>query len=261
MINLLKSFLTNPLLRGLDIDAPETTIIRSHLIQSKPFLKKVYEYWYTNISTSIPSTLEGKILELGSGGGFTGNYIPNLITSEILMIPGINVTLDGQKLPFKKKSLKGIIMLDVLHHIPNVDHFFDEASRCIKSGGVIVLHEPWVTTWSRLIYKYLHHEPFDKLIEEWGLPKGGPLSQANSALPWIVFSRDRELFEQKYPQLIVKKIQLQSPFCYLLSGGVSLRSFLPGFLFNFCLLIENLLKPFLKNTAMFATITIEKKSE
>ncbi len=261
MIDKLKSFLTHPMLRDLDIDAPETTVIRSHIIQGKSFLRKIYDYWYTNISGSIPKSIDGQVLELGSGGGFLTDYIPDLITSEILQIPDIDLVLDGQRLPFRKASLRGIVMFDVLHHIPGVDRFFDEASKCIKPGGVIVLHEPWVTTWSRFVYKHLHHEPFDPQTKEWALPDGGPLSQANSALPWILFSRDRKLFERRYPQLQIKEIKLHSPFCYLLSGGVSLRSFLPGFLFGFCRSIEKILNPFIGSTAMFATITIEIKNK
>ena len=259
MLNKIKSFMEHPLLHGLDIDAPETTIVRSRIIKEKSFLRKIYDLWYSAISESLPENISGPVLELGSGGGFLKDYIPDLITSEILQIPSIDIVLDGQHLPIHKASLRGIVMFDVFHHIPQVESFLSEASKCIKPGGVIVMHEPWVTWWSRIVYKHLHHEPFDPDSKYWIFPEGGPLSQANSALPWIVFHRDQELFERKYPLLQIKGIKLHTPFCYLLSGGVSLRSFLPGSLFRLFRLIEDIMNPFMNSWAMFATITIVKK--
>ena len=118
-------------------------------------------------------------------------------------------------------------MIDVLHHIPNAASFFSDAAACIKPGGVIIMIEPWSTPWSRFVYRHLHHEPFDANVEDWKIPTGGPLSQANSALPWIIFERDREKFEKEFSQFHIQEIFLNFPFCYLLSGGISLQSIDP----------------------------------
>jgi len=56
------------------------------------------------------------------------------------------------------------------------------------SGGIIVMIEPWYTTWSRFVYNYLHHETFDSNSKDWDFQKGKPLSRSNSALPWIVMN-------------------------------------------------------------------------
>jgi len=119
---------------------------------------------------------EGPVLELGSGSGFLGDFISDLITSDIFQIAGIDVMLDGQSLPFKEGSLRGIVMVDVLHHIPVVKSFFDKSVRCIEPGGVIVMVEPWNTRWSALIYRYLHHEPYHPETKKWDFAEGGPLS-------------------------------------------------------------------------------------
>ena len=71
--------------------------------------------------------------------------------------------------------------------------------------------EPWVTPWSRLIYTKLHHEPFNPESEKWDFPSSGPLSGANGALPWIVFCRDRHLFEERYPQWEIVTIKPMMP--------------------------------------------------
>lgn len=255
----MKSFIKHPLVRNLDIDSPEATIIHSRIIKEKPFLRKIYEKWYNLVSKSLPLNIAGPVLEIGSGGGFLKEFIPGLISSEIFRIPGIEIAFDGEKLPFKNASLRGIVMIDVFHHIPYVKSFLTEATRCVMFGGVIVMIEPWHTTWSRFVYNYLHHETFDSNSKDWDFQKGGPLSRSNSALPWIVFERDRDKFKQKFPEWKIKEIELHSPFSYLLSGGVSLRSLMPGCLFGICQRIEEFIQPWKQKLAMFAKIVLVRK--
>ena len=97
-------------------------------------------------------------------------------------------------------------MVDVLHHIPNVTLFFNEARRVLRNKGKIVMVEPWNSKWSYIIYKYFHHENFDPDIINWAFDSSGPLSGANGAVPWIVFERDLKIFRHKYPEFIVTKI-------------------------------------------------------
>jgi len=256
MLLRLKSLLSHPLSRGLDIDSPEANSIRSHIIDKKPFLKAIYKQWYTEISNSLPLTLLGPVLEIGSGGGFLKEFVPDLITSEILPIPGADILLDGRCLPFKENSLRGIVMVDVFHHLPRTSSFLKNAAGCVKPGGVIVMLEPWNTRWSRFVYQYLHHEPFDDETKELDFPEGGPLSKANSALPWIVFSRDKEKLEREYPAWRIQKLTLHTPFRYLISGGMSYISLSPAFLYKTWCRVESIFKPWMNSWAMFATIIL-----
>jgi hypothetical protein len=258
MLKKLKSYLIHPLARDLNIDASESVIIRKRIIHKKPFLKMMYHEWYQSIKNSLPRNNTGPILELGSGGGFLKDYIPDLITSEILQIDDVDIVLDGQCLPFNKATLEGIVMVDVFHHISNVKSFMADAALCVKPGGFIIMIEPWNTQWSRWVYRYLHHEPFHPMVKNWELPKGGPLSQANSALPWMVFERDLTKFERDFPQWLIHEKTLHTPFCYLLSGGVSLRSFMPGRLFRMCRKLEGLLNPWMHTLAMFAKVVLHR---
>ncbi len=255
-LKILKSMAAHPLTRGMNLDAPETTILRLRIIQAKPFLKKFYHHCYLALEKSLPVDVDGPVLELGSGGGFLKEYIPKLMTSEILQIPGVDIILDGQRLPFKRAALRAIVMVDVFHHLPDVRLFLNQATACVKPGGGIVMIEPWNTAWSRLIFRCLHHEPFRPDSPEWHFPGGGPLSTANQALPWIVFKRDRKKFEAQYPQWQIGEIKLRHPFGYLLSGGLAYRSFMPGFLFGFWRAVEKCLHPWMHTWAMFAKIVL-----
>ena len=155
------------------------------------------------------------------------DYIPDLITSDFLRIPDISLVLDAHEMPFADGSLRAIVMTDVLHHLCSPRLFFNEATRCMERGGRIIMIEPWTTAWSSIVYSKLHHEPFDPETREWSFPSKGPLSGANGALPWILFSRDFALFRQEFPQWQLKTLKPMMPFSYLLAGGLSLRSLAP----------------------------------
>jgi SAM-dependent methyltransferase len=251
-----KKLLGHPATRNADIDAPATSMDRRQLIREKGFLRKLYNDWYDKIKRSLPTDFAGPIVELGSGGGFLKEVVPNLVTSDILMLSHVDLVFNGQNLPFRENSLKGIILIDVFHHIARVNKFLDEAARCLKSGGVVVMVEPWNSQWSRLIYQKFHHEPFEVESKNWEIPSGGPLSQSNQALPWIVFERDRAIFEEEFYPLRLESVIPHTPFRYLLSGGVSFRSLMPAYLFGVWSRFEELLEPWMKYLAMFATITL-----
>jgi SAM-dependent methyltransferase len=255
---MIKTWLAHPLTRGLDLDDPRTSFTRRQVIFENKFLLHVYQEWYQYLKDSIQNS-EGVLLELGSGGGFLGDVIPNLISSEVFYFPGSNITLDGQYLPFANQSLQAIFMTNVLHHIPDTHLFFAEAARCTKKGGCISMIEPWNTPWSKFIYNVLHHEPFESKAVDWRLASKGPLTTANDALPWIIFDRDRTQFESEFPEWTIKKIHLIMPFRYLVSGGVSLRQLMPEWSYPLWKGLETLLSPADHLLSMFAFIQLERK--
>ncbi|EFO33339.1 methyltransferase type 11 [Roseibium sp. TrichSKD4] len=239
--------------RGLSIDDPQTTELRRQIIVEKPFLKSIYHEWYGRILEALPN--QDRVLELGSGAGFFKEMLPNAITSEVFPVEGVDIVADACNLQFLDGDLDAIVMTDVLHHIPGVDRFFAEASRCLRPGGRIVMIEPWRTPWSEWVYNHLHHEPFVPSAD-WNIPTTGPLSGANGALPWIIFLRDKEEFGRQYPELKITNIEPIMPFSYMLSGGVSLRSLMPNFLYRSIRFIEGLLPA--DRFAMFALIEVER---
>ncbi len=258
MKDCLLRLLQHPLTRGMDVDDPQTTNQRRIIIESKPFLKKIYQEWYRRIEEHIPSG-EGYVVELGSGAGFMKECIPEVITTDVLAVEGVDWQLSpGGQLPVPDQSLRAIVMTDVLHHINEPRRFFTEAKRVVRPGGAIIMVEPWVTTWSSYIYRQLHSEPFLPEAKEWGFPCQGPLSGANGALPWILFHRDRDRFEREFPEWKIMNIEPMMPFVYLLSGGVSMRSFAPAWLYEFFRTCERGLAHLKCRPAMFAVCTLSR---
>ena len=251
-MSILNKLLGHPLTLGLSVDDPRTTLLRRRIIQDKAFLRELYAEWYERIIGALP--MKNAVLELGSGAGFLQQYLPEVISSEVFETPGVRLIADACKLPLPDHSLDAIVMTDVFHHIPDVGRFLLEASRCVRQGGKIVMIEPWRTPWSEWIYTHLHSEPFSP-DSGWEIPGAGPLSGANGALPWIVFHRDRALFNARYPQWHIKNIEPMMPLSYLLSGGVSMRSLLPGWMYPPIRALEHALGQ--KQWSMFALIELE----
>jgi SAM-dependent methyltransferase len=254
--NWLRRTLEHPLTRGLDLDSPQTTQLRRQIIAGKPFLKRCYQHWYEQIRDCLPPG-EGAVLEIGSGAGHLRQYVPDAITSEVFVVDDLSLVLDAHRLPFADASLRAVAMVDVLHHLPAVTRFVASCTRCVRPGGRVVMIEPWVTPWSKVIYTRLHHEPFLPDAAQWHFEGAGPLSDANGALPWILFHRDRARFEREFPLWRIERVQPIMPLTYLLSGGVSMRSLMPGWSFAPWRLLESALPQ--RWFAMFALIVLERQ--
>lgn len=234
-------------------------MLRRQIIRTKPFLRRIYEEWYALVLESLPPG-PGPVLELGSGAGFLGEIAPGVISSELFVCPGIRLVADAQRLPAATASLRAIAMVDVFHHLPDCGLFLREAARCTRPGGALVAIEPWVSWWSRFVYGRLHHEPFLPETTEWKFPASGPLSGANGALPWIVFERDRLVFEAAYPQWRIEQVRPIMPFRYLLSGGVGSRASAPAWTYRLAIALERLAELATGNVAMFAHVVLTRSA-
>jgi SAM-dependent methyltransferase len=254
-----KQWLAHPLARGLQVDAPDATARHRAIIEQKPFLMRLYREWYGQVAAAVPAG-DGAVLEIGSGAGFLARQLPGLVTSDLVPADGVRVVLDARQLPFRNDALKAIVMTNVFHHISRPRAFLTEAARVVRPGGAVVMLEPWLSWWSRVIYGSLHHEPFVPAAREWEFSDGGRLSSANGALAWIVFRRDRATFEREYPQWQVDDISLDvgTPFRYLLSGGVSLRSLTPAVTFEAWRALERAFAPWMAHWAMFAMVRLRR---
>jgi SAM-dependent methyltransferase len=247
--------------KELSLDDPETTVQHGQMILKKPFLKKIYTQWYNSFKDYTITLPDGKMLEIGSGGGFLKELIPDIITSDIMPLPGCDMTFSAEEMPLKDNEFSAIFMLNVLHHIPNCENFFKEAERMLLPGGVIYMIEPANTLFSRFIYKNFHHEPFMPESKVWQIAGTGPLSDANGAIPWLVFKRDYATFEKMYPNLKLVKFQEHTPYKYLLSGGLTMKSLVPSWGFGLIDLMEKITSPIAPFNGMFNTIIVKKISK
>jgi SAM-dependent methyltransferase len=175
-------------------------------------------------------------------------------------LPFVKMVCQAEALPFADRTLAGIYMINVLHHVCDPDRFFTEARRVLVPGGVVAMIEPYVSAFSRLIYGYIHHEPFDPDAPSWQLPPSGPLSGGNDALPWNIFIRDQDIFRQRYPDISIEVVEPHTFLSHLLSGGVTMRSFVPSFTIPIIQRVESMIRPAMPYVGVFGTIVLRKQS-
>jgi len=229
-------------------------------IKKKDALRNFYDEAYEKFAACLKRCPEEKgiILELGSGGGFIKERLPEVITSDTIPYPNVDQIVDATQLPFDSNSIKAIFLLNTLHHISNVRQFFLEADRCLMEGGRIFITDQHPGFFSKPILKWFHHEPFDMKKSDWHFESSGPLSGANGALAWIVFQRDRKLFEAEFPRLKIVCHEAHTPLLYWLSGGLKRWSLAPRAIISEIKKIEERLIKLNRNFGSFVDIELVK---
>jgi SAM-dependent methyltransferase len=255
----LRRLLADPRARALDLESSEATAVHSRLIREKPFLRRLYHHYYRDYDAAVGrATPGGSILEIGSGAGFYRELHPTILSLDLR--PGADVDVLGSALalPFKRGSLSAVLLLNVLHHLPDPVAFFRECERTLKIGGRVCLIEPYAGWLSRHLIKPLHHEPWDE-DGTWCVPLSGPMTGANMALPSIIFVHDRPRYDAEFPNLPVDRLRFHTIGLYLMSGGVSMRSLAPGAMFAPLLAVERLLSPAGRFLASMMTVELVKR--
>ncbi|MEZ6089651.1 MAG: class I SAM-dependent methyltransferase [Pirellulaceae bacterium] len=245
-----------------ELDDPSRGSKLAEIILRKPALRNLYlEVYqrYARVLAQCPS--DGLAIELGAGAGFAKQVIPELVTADVLPYSTVEIVFDACRMPFDDNSLRFVCMLNVFHHIADIPTFLRECRRCLKPGGRMLIVDQfpgWISHW---VLQYFHHEPYNPASQEWGFASSGPLSGANGALAWIVFIRDRELFEQRFPELRIVDITSHTPLRYWASGGLKWWSMIPGPCWKMACLVDATLIRCSSKFGSFMDIELEKTSD
>jgi SAM-dependent methyltransferase len=174
-----------------------------------------------------------RTLEVGAGPGFYKQFAPEVIASDITPCPWHDLAANGEQLPFAGCHLDNIVGLDVVHHFNDPIGFLREASRTLRQGGRLVLIEPWITPLSYFILRCfvpdecnLRWKPGDSLVGNDEGARKDPFV-ANSAIPFVLFSRCRDQVLSLIPQLRLIRLERFGLFGYLLSMGFQSGCLLP----------------------------------
>jgi len=242
-----------------NLDNPSRIRDLRETIQSKPALLHFYRETYRKFAGCLQRCPEkGQAVELGTGAGFTKSMIPSIITSDVLPYEGIDIVINGTRLPFADGSLRFICMLNVFHHIPDVELFLKEAERCLAPGGRIFITDQNVGLISQPVLKYFHHEGYDSKCSAWKFDSSGPLSGANGALAWLVFRRDAARFAGLFPKLRVERVVAHTPLLYWLAGGLKNWSLAPAPLLPAIIWLDALLNRFGDKVGSFLDVELVK---
>jgi SAM-dependent methyltransferase len=173
----------------------------------------------------------GKVLEIGAAGGNTKSVWPEVTTTDVRMSIGVDKVMAAEIISEKDNSISLLFGMDALHHVREPEKHFQELQRVLISNGVAIYIEPNWNLFSRFCFKvllkYLHPEPYNTKKTDWNLTDPDPM-MGNQSQAYNIFVRDKEIFELKYPNLIVEILQPIKGFAFLLSGGVHTRLPIPS---------------------------------
>ena len=239
-------------------------LLRARVKTEGTFINKVYRLYYSKLMKNLNKfdvDRSGLYLELGSGYGFFQDFSRpqiNLIRSDVVQHDNLDQIVNAEKLPFDDATVSAIFMFGVLHHIKTVDNFFDEAKRCLKKGGAVIMIEPTGNRYSEIMYRLSHTEPFDRHVKDWIIPGEDPMTCANLALPYVIFERDRAKFIAKHKELKIRCNHYHSPLLFQMSGNEMYNPPLGHWSYYLFRCIDFLLTPLSKQLGMFSTIVLQK---
>lgn len=246
-------------------DSPDLLRIHAEIIKDKTMIHNVFQEFY-DLCIKLDKmyfTGDGQIVELGAGVSFIKDKNPTIITSDIKDYEGVDIVVNAQDMQFNNQEIHAFYGINCFHHFPNPRKFFNELNRTLKSGGGTILIEPYYGFFANKLYKKVHEDEFydkDQLHWETGQHDGQFMTGANQALSYIIFERDKEIFEAEFPELeIVHTSVINNYLRYLVSGGVNFKQLLPDFMEKPLSLIENLFIPFTKILGLHHIIVIRKK--
>ena len=198
--------------------------------EQKETIRLLYRDFHRRLLDSCPA---GRVLDIGGGTAHIKDVRPDIVSTDILLFPGIDVVADAHQLPFPDESFMGVVMLDVLHHLERPIEFLEEASRVLKPGGRLAMIEPAMTTLARRFYDYFHAEPVDMDADPFAdvaiNPDRDPFD-ANQAIPTLLFATSAACrrVEEVIPSLRVRSVKWLSLFAYPMSGGFQSWSLMPA---------------------------------
>jgi SAM-dependent methyltransferase len=232
-----------------------------HIWQQKPVLREIYHDYYQRIC-AVATT--GLTLEVGGGSGNLKEYLPEVITTDIVTTPWLDISCDAQTLPFRTASFSNIVGMDVLHHIERPIRFLREAQRLLKPGGRLILLEPAITPISWIFYNFFHEEPVilkDDPLADGPLTPGRKPFDANQAIPSLLVGKYRQELAQKVSQLSLKNVEYLSLWAYPLSGGFKRWCLVPRSWLRSLLVIEKSLERLLGRVMGFRLLIVLEKVE
>jgi SAM-dependent methyltransferase len=226
--------------------------------RNKASIRLLYGDFHRRLLESCP---EGLVLDIGGGTAHIKELRSDVISTDILAFPGIDVVADAHRLPFRDGYFAGIVMLDVLHHLERPIEFLNEAARLLKPGGRLAMIEPAMTVLARRFYHHCHEEPVEMNADPFaGVvsdPKRDPFD-ANQAVPTLLFSTPAACrrVEKVVPLLRVRRVDWLSLVAYPLSGGFKNWSLMPAVLVSPILALEEKIPLVVRRKAAFRMMVV-----
>lgn len=242
-----------------DVEPPEELRVQRAAWEERPLVRNLYNGWFDQISHRLAS-VEGPTVELGCGIGTFKERHPDVIATDVMETPWAERIVSAEELPFPDASVANLVLIDVLHHIPQPMRFFEEARRTLRPDGRLICLEPYCSPVSTVIFKLLHHEETELGVDPFspGARSSNDPFESNQALPTLMFWRHAERFAQLYPELSVIERRRLATLVYPLSGGFTKRALVPHGLVDRLLRLETRLQALTSLMAFRCLVVVER---
>jgi len=165
-------------------------------------------------------------VELGAGIGASRDYVvcQKLVLTDFNDSPWLDVkNVDALHTNFEANSFDFILASNMIHHLAFPRKFFDECSRILKPGGLLLVQEIHTSLFMRIILRLTRHEGFDETIKVFDETvacndPSDPWS-ANCAVPKLLF-KTHAIFETHFQDWQVVYDEYVEFLQFLNSGGV-----------------------------------------
>jgi hypothetical protein len=228
-------------------------------------------FWYRELYRDqfkgFPDWATLSVLEVGSGTSPLKQFLPNVVTSDVLDLDYLDLVFDCHEIDkfdaISDESIDVITVTNVLHHLNSPIAFLNRAANKLKPNGRVIATEPFFSTLSTPLFRYLHHEPVDFEISEPELKNvQGPLASANIALPWLIFFRRRDWANDLSANYDVANASVRffSAVSYMATGGISHKLPVPTWLYRAFFPMDLFLsRCFPRLCASFFTIVLSRR--
>ena len=260
---MLRGLLVPPELEALDVDDPRRIELHASMLHRKPMLGEVFRECHRAFMERDLRHFgaTGTRVELGAGVSPVRDTFPDVLATDVVPAPGLDRVIDALDMDLESGSVRALYGQNCFHHFPDPARFLAEAERVVAPSGGVILIEPYHGPFASLLYQRLFaSEDFDKRMPGWTSAASGPMTGANQAMSYIVFERDREEFERRFPGLeLVSAEPLPNYVRYLLSGGLNFRQLVPDGATGLIKRIEWLLRPALGMLALHQIIVLRRR--
>ena len=222
--------------------------------EQKPILRTIYDDFYSSIVKATNQSIDGKIVEIGSGIGNLKAHIPNCICTDAFNNPWIDQVENAYKLSFNDNEVSNIILFDVWHHLEFPVSALNEFKRVLKRQGRIILFEPYISILGAVVYGIFHPENVG-LFKKINMGEGMSLDKLSY---YAAQGNATRFFSQKkYRKYLsgfsITEKQKLPATAYVLSGGYGKKQMFPDKYYTKIKKIESLLEGM---PSLFATRTL-----
>lgn len=256
--------LAQPEVDAVDVDGEERLLAHTRVLAGKPMLAAVFRELHLAMREADNRWFGGTPglrVEIGAGVAPMRDSYADVLATDVVPAPWVDRVLDAQAMDFDDGAVRAIFGQNMFHHLPEPRRFFAEIQRVIRPGGGAVLIEPFHGPLASLLYPHLFSsEGFDKSATAWETPMEGPMSGANQALSYVIFQRDRAVFEAEFPKLKVVEVRpLTNAIRYLLSGGLNFRQLVPDWSVGALQGVERALTPLSSMWALHHLVVLRRE--